>query len=291
VLVTKADNKDTFVATEGKRMRHLRTVLLTCGVAALAASCKEDEGPFVAPTESIAFVRYVHAVPDTGATDWRPIDALKNSPPAIGLNFRGFTPYAAMGSGARHIRIFPTSTNINITSVPLIDTTLTFTADTYYTLVYTGFARAGQTPADRLVLIQDQVPTVAAGQVAVRVINFESGSVDVFASASGGTTPLPTAPLLSAVASGAVSTYATQTPGPLALRVTAAGTRTPVLADVVAPPGLAADPANNLTAVGGSTMGGSAFTAFVFPRSVAGSSAQSFTTPGIVYVIDKHPPR
>jgi hypothetical protein len=272
-------------------MRHLRTLFLTCSVAALAASCKEEEGPFVAPNESIAYVRYVHAVPDTGATDWRPIDALKNSPPALGLNFRGFTPYAAMGSGARNIRIFPTSTNINITSVPLIDTTLTFTADTYYTLVYTGFARAGQTPVDRLVLIQDQIPTVPAGQVAVRVINLGSESVDVFASASGGSAPLPASPLLGGVAAGAVSAYTMQAPGPLALRVTAAGTRTPVLADVVAPPGVAGDPANNLTAIGGSTMGGSAFTAFVFPRSVAGSTAQSFTTPGIVYVIDKHPPR
>lgn len=277
-------------------MRHIRMVLLACGTAALATACSKDAGPFTAPKESIAYVRYVNAVPDTSGMDWRPIDALVNSPETFGLTFRGFTPYRAMGSGARHIRLFTSSNDINITSVPVIDTTITFAANTYYTLAHVGFARAGQAPADQLVLIEDKIPDVAAGQVSVRVVNLalDVGSVDVFASASGGTTPLPTSPLLSAVAAGSVSAYTVQSPGPLALRVTTAGTRTPVLADVVAPPGLAADPANNLTAVGGSTMGGSAFTAFVFRRSVALSAAPqtaAFTTPGIVYIVDKHPPR
>ncbi len=274
-------------------MRHIRTILLALGVAAIAAACSKDEGPFVAPKQSIAYVRYLHAVPDTGQTDWRPIDALENSPPVFGLNYRGFTPYQAMGSGARKIRVFPTSTNINITSVPLVDTTITFTENTYYTLVYTGLARAGGSPKARLVLIQDQIPDVASSAVSVRVVNLSVGlgSVDVFASAAGGTSPLPAAPLLNAVVEGAVSAYTSQSPGPLALRLTAAGTRSPVLADVLAPPGQAGNATQNLTPVGGSTMGGSAFTAFIFSRSVAGSTAASFTTPGIVYVIDKHPPR
>jgi len=274
-------------------MRHIRKVLFPLGVVAIVAACEKDEGPFLAPEESIAYVRYVHAVPDAGPTDWRPIDAVKNSPPWFGLTYRGFTPYQAMGSGARHLRIFPTSTDINVTSVPLIDTTITFNANTYYTLLWTGFTGSG-TPADRVVVIEDAQPTVPAGQVAVRVINagLGLGTVDVFASASGGTSPLPASPLLTGVAAGTVSAYTNQAAGPLALRLTAAGTRTPVLADVVAPPGQAADPALNLTEVGGSTRGGSAFTAFLFQRSVAGSPAPAaFTTPGIVYVIDKNPPR
>lgn len=274
-------------------MRHIRKVVLPLGMLALAA-CNEDTGPFVAPDESIAYVRYVHAVPDTSGTDWRPIDALANSPPAFGLTYRGFTPYQAMGSGARHIRIFPSSTDINVTSVPLIDTTITFTEGTYYTLVHTGFARAGQLPADRLVLIQDQIPTVAAGQIALRVVNLglDLATIDVFAQADT-VAPLAASPLLS-VAANAVSAYQTQTPGPLALRLTAAGTRSPILTQVIAPPGQAGDAAQNLTPVGGSTMGGSAFTAFVFRPSVPGSGApqtSAFTRPGIVYVIDKHPPR
>jgi len=274
-------------------MSHMRTVFLALGVIAVASACEKDAGPFLAPEESIAYVRYVHAVPDTGATDWRPIDAVINSPPAFGLNFRGFTPYQAMGAGARRIRIFTTSTNINITSVPIVDTTITFNADTYYTLLWTGFARAGQTPADRLMLIQDNIPDVPAGQVSLRVVNVGldlASSVDVFATAAT-TTPLPASPLLS-VAAGAVSSYLQQTPGPLALQLTTTGTRTPILAQVLAPPGQAGDPTLNLNAVGGSTMGGSAFTAFVFRRAVPGSTAPAgFTAPGIVYIIDKNPPR
>ncbi len=264
-------------------------------LSGLLAGCGKEEGPFLAPKQSIAYVRYVHAVPDTGATDWRPIDALDNSPPAFGLAFRGFTPYQAMGSGARKIRVFTTSTDINVTSVPIVDTTITFSENTYYTLLWTGFSRSGQAPADRLVLIEDKIPDVPSGQVAVRVVNtgVDLGSVDVFASPDT-TSALPAAPLLSAVAADAVSAYQAQTPGPLWLRLTAAGTRSPILTQVVAPPGQAGDASQNLTPVGGSTMGGSAFTAFVFRRSVPGSAAPqtgAFTRPGIVYVIDKHPPR
>jgi hypothetical protein len=284
-----------FLAIEDFRMRHIRSVLLPLGIVAFTGACEKDEGPFLAPEESIAYVRYVHAVPDTGQTDWRPIDALINSPPAFGLTFRGFTPYQAMGSGARHIRIFPTSTDINVTSVPIIDTTLTFNANTYYTLIWTGFARSGQTPADRLVLIEDQIPDVPAGQVSLRVVNLglDLASVDVFATPAA-TTPLPASPLVTGIAAGSVSPYQTQTPGPLALQVTASGTRSPILAQVLAPPGQAADPTLNLTAVGGSTMGGSAITAFVFRASVTGSKAPqttAFRNPGIVYLVDRHPPR
>jgi hypothetical protein len=273
-------------------MKHIRVLFLSLGIVGLMSACSKDEGPFLAPEESLAYVRYVHAVPDTGKVDWRPVDALRNSPVVLGFDYRGFTPYQAMGSGARRIRIFTTSEDINITSVAIIDTTITFNEGTYYTLVWTGFTRSGQTPADRLVLIEDQIPTVPAGQVAVRVVNLgvDLPSVDVFATPAT-TTPLPTSPLLSGIAAGTVSQYQMQTPGPLALQLTATGTRSPVLAQVLAPPGQAADPGQNLTAVGGSTMAGSAFTAFVFRPSVAGSKAASFTTAGIVYVVDKHPPR
>ena len=272
-------------------MKHIRKVLLPLGIISLVAACSKDADPILAPDESIAYVRYVHAVPDTGRTDWRPIDAIQNSPEALALDYRGFTPYRAMGSGARRIRIFTTSENIAITSVPIVDTTITFNADAYYTLVWTGFARAGQTPADRLVLIQDNIPDVPAGQFALRVVNVALGlaSVDVFATTTT-TAPLPASPLMS-VAEGGMSNYQSQTPGPLALQLTASGTRSPILAQVLAPPGQAADPALNLNAVGGSTIGGSALSAFVFRASVVGSTAASFTTPGIVYIVDRNPPR
>jgi len=147
--------------------------------------------------------------------------------------------------------------------------------------------------ADKLVVLTDNIPEVATGNVAVRAVNLATGlgNVDVFASASGGTTPLPASPLFANVAYLASTAYSNLTPGPLALRVTAAG-QTTVMADSLAPPGLAADPAANLNAVGGSTRGGSAFSAFTFPRSVAGSAAPQgavFQRPGITYIIDRNP--
>jgi hypothetical protein len=66
-----------------------------------------------------------------------------------------------------------------------------------------------------------------------------------------------------------------------------------VVANAIAPPGEAAVPVDNLTAIGGSNMGGSAITAFAFPKSVAGSKAPqtaAFNSPAIVYPIDRHPP-
>jgi hypothetical protein len=271
-------------------MRSIHTTVLLAG-ALVSVGCKGDEGVALAPKVPLAFTRFVHAVADTSAMDWRFVDVLENSPVVFGLTFRGFTPYQATGVGARHLRIFTTSTDINITSQALIDTTITLEANTHYTLVHVGLARTGQTPADKLLVIKDDIPDVATGNIAVRAVNLATGvgSLDVFASASGGTTPLPTTPAFANVAYLATTGSKNMTPGPLALRVTAAGQVSPVMIDATAPAGQAGTPSANLDPIGGSTLGGSAFTAFAFPRSVAGSAAASFTTPGIVYAIDRNP--
>ena len=273
-------------------MKSIRLAFLFLGAVSLAA-CGGDDGVIVAPKEELAYTRFVHAVPDTGATDWRFIDVLKNSPTAIGLTYRGFTPYQATAVGQHQLRIFTTSTDINITSVPIIDEAVTFQANTYYTIVHVGYTRTGQAPADRLLVIQDNIPDVANANVAVRGVNLATGlgNLDFFASASGGTSPLPSTPLFANVAYLASTAYSNLTPGPLAVRTTATG-QTTVLADNTAPPGQSADPAANLNAVGGSTKGGSAFTAFAFPRSVAGSAAPQgtgFGAPAVIYIIDRNP--
>ena len=267
-----------------------RNPLLLGAIALVAGACKDDTGPVLAPTPPIAYVRYVHAVPDTGALDWRPIDALENSPPALGLTFRGFTPYQAMGAGNRRIRIFPTSTDITITSQIVIDTTITFTANTYYTLIHTGFARAGQTPADRIVVVQDAIPTANTTQVAVRLVHQGVGVAAVDAVGVDGAGA--TATIGAGVNYAATSTYAMRPPGAFSVRVTASGTTTPVLATATAPAGAAADVTNNLTAVGGATIAGSALSAIVFGRSIAGSAAPQAVAvqiPAVVYVVDRHP--
>jgi hypothetical protein len=254
-------------------------------------ACEDDPGVTLAPTPPIAFVRYVHIVADTTAMDWRPVDALENSPPAFGLSFRANTPYQAMGAGARKLRVFPTSENINITSQVVIESDITFTPNTYYTLVHIGLARPGGAPADKIWVIEDAIPaSIPAGQIAVRVINAGTGLGAVDIATASSTTGTPSS-LFTNLAYEGVSAYQMVPVGARALRAYAAGTTTPELANVLMLAGAAADPVAGTTAIGGSGQAGSAVTAIVVPRSVAGSAAASFTTPGILYLIDKHPPR
>jgi hypothetical protein len=69
--------------------------------------------------------------------------------------------------------------------------------------------------------------------------------------------------------------------------------------DATAPTGVAADRTLNLTAIGGSTIAGSAFTVFLFPPAVqnsraalvvAGTCPTKCTTAGAVFAVDRYPP-
>jgi hypothetical protein len=276
-------------------MRPIAGILPVCAAAVFAAGCSKDSGPFVAPTVPLAYTRFVNVVPDTSSMDYRFVDVIENSPITLNLGYRGLTPYQATGVGARHIRVFPTSTTLAVTTQILLDTTITFEANTYYTIVHVGYARAGSSPKQQFVVIKDNAQT-AAGSVAVRAINFGLGlgTVDIFASPTGGTSPLPAAPTFTSVGFGTVTQYTNVAAGTLSLRATPSGARTTIIADNVAPPGAPADPtpAVNLQAIGGSTQNGSAIAAILTPRSVAGSAAPqgaAFQAPAFVYLIDKHP--
>ncbi len=292
-------------------MKVNRIALAGAAAALLVSGCKSDPGPFLAVHGPLAFVRYIAAVPDTFATDWRPIDGVENSPPAIGLVFRGTTPYQAMTPGARHIRLFPAPTGVSrpagVVSQIIVDTTINFTANTYYTVIHLGFSRTGSTPADRLVVLEDVAPPSLAGKVAVRVVHAGTGigAVDVFATTTS-TATVAGSPSFSNVQYGNQSAYVLMDPGTpcvlgstctstLWLRVAATGTVTPeIIAGTSrqAPPGAAGDPVALLTPIGGASMAGSAMTAFILPASVTGSLAPqtaAFQTPVLLYLIDKHP--
>lgn len=270
----------------------MRLSASSLGILTLAAltACGKDASVTLAPTPPIAYVRYVHVVPDTTGMDWRPIDAVTNSPWAFNMTFRANTPYQAMGAGARHLRIFPTSENINITSQVVIDTTITFAEKTYYTLVHIGLARPGQAPADRIWVVEDQIPaTISSSQIALRVINagIGLGSVDVGTSNS---TTGTFSSFASNVAYATASAYQLVPTGARALRATDIGGANVVAAAAALPVGAAAG--GGLSAAGGTDVGGSAITAIVVPRSVAGSGAPAaFTTPGIIYLVDRAPAR
>jgi hypothetical protein len=265
-------------------MNYTRTIVCLAAVVA-AVACDKDTDPVRPSQEPVAYVRYVHAVPDTGATDWRPVDRVENSPSALGVGFRGSTPYQAMGVGTRRLRIFPTSSNVNVTSQILLDTTLTFQADQYYTLLWTGSARAN---TDFIVVIQDQRVQPTTDQVAIRAINAAptAAAVDVYTAAPGaGVTPI-----VQNLAYKSASEYRTLTKGALTLRVTPTASTT-VLASAAAPAGDAGNAALNQDPIAGATIGGSLLTAVYVPAGVAGSPNASVTTPGVIYLLDNRPPR
>src|SRR4029079_19222145 len=166
----------------------------------LTSACGESTGVDSAQVPK-AFIRFVNAMPDTLGVDFHAVDVLENSP-YIATSFGdirqpGYTPVAA---GERHFREFLSNPNAPIASTVsqvLVDTTLHLLPGAHYTLLHAGFARSGQTPVATFLVIEDDIPTPAAGQIAVRVMNLAAGigSVDVYASASS-TGPLPATPVL-----------------------------------------------------------------------------------------------
>lgn len=277
-------------------MKMMRFAALLATVMAVGACTDESgENGTLAPIPPLAYTRFIHGVADTGATDWRFIDQLEYSPVMFGMAFRSFSPYQGTAPGARRLRVFPTSTNIAVTTQHLIDTTLTFEAGKYYTIVHTGLSRTGSTPVDYIRVIEDAHPaTVAATNFATKFVHLGTGlgPIDAYAVPTTTTSIVGLTPTFANVAYDATSAYvSTLTLGATAFRAANAGTTT-VTASALAPAGSAADATNNLTAIAGTTVGSSVFTGFYFPRSVAGSAAPqtaAFTAPAIIYIADRHP--
>jgi len=279
-------------------MRSLRFGFAAFSLLALGA-CKDDQSgtPSGAVIPPLAFVRYFNAVGDTLALDFRAIDQIEFSQPFLAVPFRaiGLGNYQGYQAGSRRIRIFPNSTDIATAQAFLVDTTLQLTAGTYYSVIHTGFARAGSTPKQGLRVITDALPTPGAN-IAIRVahVGADLGPVDIYITATA-TDPLPATPTFANVAYGTVQTYSTRTPGAFVIRGYAAGTTTPALFTRAAP--LApATAISGTTYVGGANAAGTVFTAMVYSAAILGSPARVNagtgvnTTPAVVYWIDKAPP-
>src|SRR5687768_6221406 len=165
--------------------------LCVAGLIVSAAACGDDDGILGAENRGPqAFIRFVHAVPDTGAVDFRFVDRVENLPLFGGVPFRGVSgaAYHAVMPGARPVRVFVNSPDAAQATKRLIDTTITLTANTRYTLVYAGNARGNN---DRLEVIVDEatIPTPAAGSLALKILNagVGLGTVDVTVTPSGPT--------------------------------------------------------------------------------------------------------
>ncbi|MDP9200344.1 MAG: DUF4397 domain-containing protein [Gemmatimonadota bacterium] len=306
-------------------MRFNRMLLATFSVLVVAACSSDPVSREVSP-EPFTSIRWVNAVPDTVAMDYRIVDVPSNaSEPNLPFrsssgNWRNLPP------GAHQIKVFFTNTtaagtNVSIVSQVFVDTTLTFDEGKKYTIVHYGFAKAGATPKQRLIVIEDTPPVPAAGQIGLRAINAAPalGTVDVYAIAAavtGGATS--GGAILPNIAPGAVTDWfglpARPAPTPPATSTDSYRVAVTVpssniaLVDVLAPVGAPAVPSTTvagvvsqpLDAIAGTQQALSALTAVVFGPQVsytlttptgATVTIPATTTGGVTVLLDKHPPR
>lgn len=290
-------------------IKKLAFLLAVAGGAAALAACGNDGGTAIfANNGPVAYVRFVNAIPDSGAQDWRFVDKVEGSPTTFNLSFRGIFPgatYQQASVGNRHLRVFqasfdqsynnPTQASPSIVSTVFIDTTIALAQDHHYSLIAVGSLAA---KTARLLVIDDDFPDAGTG-IAVRVVNLgAAASIDAYASPAGEPSPLPSA-LVTGIAAYSASSWMPLATGALHIRANQSGsTAQPTMVDATAPAGVPADKLANLTAVGGSTIAGSVFTAFIFPPAtagtrgalvVAGTCPTRCTTAGVVFAVDRYP--
>jgi hypothetical protein len=280
-------------------MRFQRLIFAVILAAGVSACAKDVQGVTHTPPP-LAYVRYVNAVSDTFNMDFRAVDQVDYSQPFLNTAFRGLGDgnYQGYQAGSRHIRIFldPNPANNTVAVDPavastvMVDTTFSFTAGTYYTLLHVGSARAGAAVKEKLWIIADALPAQSSATVQYRIVNAApvQGAVDVYANSTGATTGTAIA---SSLAFQSATAYQSQAPGAIIVKLAAPGTKNIVgaAAGYTVQAGTAgttsADP------IYGSNQGGSIFTAIIFDATPANSKAASFATPGVVFFPDMQPPR
>lgn len=290
-------------------MRGFKIFLSLAGLATIVGCNREGNKVFLAEPGQNAYVRFINAIPDSGSQDWRFVDAVEGSPSTTGMPFRGIFPgatYQAATAGRRHLKVFqssfdptfadPTKATPEIVSTVFVDSTFSLETGKHYTIAAVGSLRA---KTAKFVILTDDYADPGTS-IAVRAVNLGTPTpLDVYTSPTGGTSALP-APFAAALAPFAATTWKTSAPGALTLRANAAGsTALPAMVDAAAPAGVAADKVLNLSAIGGATIAGTAFTAFLFPAATTGSLAATVVagtcptrcaTAGVVYAVDKYPP-
>ena len=271
-------------------MQFSRTLLLGSAVLAVAACSSDPVSKVVTPDPSAA-IRWVNAIPDTVGMDYRVVDYPSNASEPNLLFGTSSGNWRIIPAGSHHVQAFfscpstLTQSVGNPCQVPSVvqtvidDATFNLEAGKKYTILHYGFAKTGSSPAKKLMLIEDVIPTVPAGQVAIRVINAAAalGTVNVYsalAAATGGAVSGTAS--FSNVAPGTASAWVNfpVATGANSYRVSAtAPGSTTALVDFLAPVGTAAVPATVTTgaldAVPGARIDGSAFTIVIFGPKVA----------------------
>jgi hypothetical protein len=291
-----------------RRILQLSTLGFLVGVA---SACQPDR-IVTTPSIQVAGVRFINAVPDTGAAfglDLRFVDIVENSD-AFRITFRN-TPavsgavvaaaqiqYKAAQVGSRHFRIFLSDSLQLYATIVLKDSTVNLEQGHNYTFLLWGNARSGGADKMRLTVIDENV-TDPGQQVALRVINASGTAID--ARQYPTTATVPAAADWANVGAYSVTSYKLVPAAQIKFNVQPAGGGTALFNDVQGIVGEALGTTAGATTGGGCTVGtdctvipgttvpGSAVTLIVFPRSVAGSKAANFTTPGAVTMWDRRP--
>ncbi|MDQ3949276.1 MAG: DUF4397 domain-containing protein, partial [Gemmatimonadota bacterium] len=223
-------------------MRCIFQLSMLWAAVGVVSACSPEQ---VIETDEIpsAGVRFINAVPDTGAMDFRFVDIPENSA-HWNISFRN-TPattscvtastqvqYKPARAGQRQLRIFMSGTTAAVASTVVKDTSVNLEAGKNYTALLWGNARGGATPM-RLSFFEE-VPPDPGNQVALRAINATGNAIDV------SYYPTTDAPPGTAIASGlgplSISNYVTAAPARIRYYVQPAGGGIPV-ADALALPG------------------------------------------------------
>jgi hypothetical protein len=262
-------------------MRVNRFILSCLGVAAIGA-CENDKISTTTPPP-LAAVRFINSVADTGSVDIAMIDQVEWSAYAKPLAFRAASAYQPSEAKARHIRVFPTSLNIAVTSLILVDTTVSLTAGSRVTLLLTGSARAKTL---RFVIIDDDVTPPPAGQIAVRLVNGSSAAVSGYVTDTT-TDALPGTATFSNVGALATSTYLARAKGRAAMRATDVGS---AVANASANgPSAPPNPPGDVFPAAGVNSQYTRFSVYYFPRGIAGSPQNAVTSPSLIWFVDRNP--
>lgn len=257
-----------------------------------AIGCQTDDGgPTSRNLPPLAFVRYINAVPDTFNLTVRFIDQVALVPQTfanVPYRSQGQGGFQGVEAGTQRFRVFTYDPALGVGGAGagtemLADTSFNFVAGQYYTLLHAGFARAGQLPAQRVRIIEHVLPAVNTN-LSVRAMHAGTGlaaGVTTVDLTVGGTA------LGTGVAfGGAAAAYGSRAVGVFTADFVQAGTATvlasgsPVVGDTASSSG---------TAIAGSTIRGSVFSAVLFGPSVPGSRAAAAATASIGWFVDRQP--
>lgn len=279
-------------------------------LAGAASACSSDTNGDVVTLPPLASMRYINLVSDTSAVDIRIVDAVAYAPNTQNATFRsgGFPygvtlggnmpTYSPVAAGSHEIRVFLNGGDPATSSTILLDTTFTFAEGFQYTFYTYGFARTGQTPALSAVITTDTVPTIAAGNFALRVLNLApnvtgnpggvAGNLDGRVGLTTTATPIPGAATYANMAPGALTAYASfpvSTAGQAyRLQMSGAGAATPIAFQNQLPVGVTGT--STTQPVPGTAVAQTAITAVIVPRSVPGSKAPQTTAASVSTNID-----